>query len=186
MKRDGMFCVAAILTIIYLIAGPAALAAGDWEGRFTPKRMQGTWSSLIEIPPNDILGNPVPVSMPELDSFSAGGTAITSSAFPVMPLAVDEGSYLAAVEIGQGNWVFRGDHFVMTQWRFLTDTESGEPLGYLKITAEWTLPNWSQAEGSYHVEMLHLDMMTPYNKDGSPVVIEGPFDMWRLPVESLP
>ena len=186
MKRDGMLFVVALLTMICVITGPAVLVAGNPEGKATPRRMQGTWSSMIEIPPNDILGNPETVYMPELDSFTSGGTAITSSAFPVMPLAVDEGSYLAAVEIGQGNWVFRGDHFVMTQWRFLTDTESGEPLGYLKITAEWTLPNRSQAEGSYHVEMLHLDMMTPYNKDGSPVVVAGPFDMWRLPVGSLP
>ena len=186
MKRDGMLCAVALLAIICAAAGSAALAAGDWEGRLLPRRMQGTWSSMIEIPPNDILGNPETVYMPELDSFTGGGTAITSSAFPVMPLAVDEGSFLAAVEIGQGNWAYRGDHFVMTQWRFLTDTITGAPLGYLKITAEWTLPAPGQAAGSYHVEMLHLDMTTPYNSDGSPVVVDGPFVMWRLPVESLP
>ena len=186
MKRDGMLCVVALLAMTFAAAGSAVLAAGDVDGRLLRRMMQGTWSSMIEIPPNDILGNPETVYMPELDSFTGGGTAITSSAFPVMPLAVDEGSFLAAVEIGQGNWAYRGDHFVMTQWRFLTDTITGAPLGYLKITAEWTLPAPGQAAGSYHVEMLHLDMTTPYNSDGSPVVVDGPFVMWRLPVESLP
>jgi hypothetical protein len=186
MKRDGMLFVVALLTMICVITGPAVLVAGNPEGKATPRRMQGTWSSMIEIPPNDILGNPVTVYMPELDSFTSGGTAITSSAFLVMPLDVDEGPYLAAVEIGQGNWRFKGGQYAMTQWRFLTDTVAGEPLGYLKITAEWSLLTPGHAEGLYLVEMLELDMTTPYEKDGMPVVVEGPFEMWRLPVESLP
>jgi hypothetical protein len=34
--------------------------------------------------------------------------------------------------------------------------------------------------------MLHLDMTTPYTTGKNPVVVAGPFEMWRLPVESLP
>lgn len=186
MKRHAMLSVTVVLAILCLIGAPAALVAGSVVGKSISARMQGTWSSLIAIPPNDILGNQETMYLPELDSFTRDGNAITSSAASVLPIVVDVGEYLVAMEIGQGNWRFMNDNFVMTQWRFMTDASTGLPLGYLKVTSEWSLVNGMQAEGLYMAEMLQLDMSTPYTSDGSPVVIEGPFTLFRLPVEPLP
>lgn len=181
MSRKGLVTISLVLAVGCLLLGSSLLSAGA-----TPRKMNGTWSSIIEIPANPVLGNTETVYMPELDTFSTSGTAITSSASPVMPLNVDSGPYLAAVEIGQGNWIFRGGRFFMTQWRFLTDTDTGDPLGYLKVLVEWSLVSRNAATGTYQVEMLQLDMTTPYEVDGSPVVVGGAFDMWRLGVERLP
>jgi len=187
MALDRMSRVAVMLTIICLIAGSSALAVGQSEGKATPKKMNGTWSSIVTVPPNDILGNEDDLDLPELDTFSTAGTAITSAAASVMPLDLDQGFYLAAVGLGQGNWKFVGGHrFVMTQWRFLTDTNSGEPFGYIKVIAEWTLVNRNLAAGEYEVQILALDMMTPFTSDGTPAAVGGPFTMWRLPIERLP
>ena len=186
MKRYGMSRVAVILTIICLIVGPSALFAGQADGKATPKKMNGTWSSIVTVPPNDVLGNPVDVYFPEMDTFSTSGAVITS-ALGFMPLMLDEGSFLASVGIGQGNWKMAGGHrFVMTQWRFLADLDSGQPFGYMKIVAEWRLVNKNFAVGEYEVHILELDMTTPFNSGGVPAVVGGPFQMWRLPVEPLP
>jgi hypothetical protein len=190
MNRDGMSRIAVILTIICLIAGSSALVAGQSEGKATPKKMNGTWSSIVTIPPNDILGNAEDLDLPELDTFSTSGTVVTSSGASVMLLTLDQGGqeeFLAAVGIGQGTWKFVGGHrFVMTQWRFLTDFESGKPFGYIKVLSKWRLVNKNLAAGEYEVQMLALDMMTPLTFGGVPVVIGGPFAMWRLPIERLP
>jgi hypothetical protein len=187
MTINRMPRFAVMLTIICLIAGSSALAAGQSEGKATPKKMNGTWSSIVTVPPNDILGNEDDLDLPELDTFSTAGTAITSAAASVLPLDLDQGFHLAAVGLGQGNWKFVGRHrFVMTQWRFLTDTNSGEPFGYIKVIAEWTLVNRNLAAGEYEVQILALDMMTPFTSDGTPAAVSGPFTMWRLPIERLP
>ncbi len=182
MNRDGMSRVAVILAIICLIAGSSALVAGQSEGKATPKKMNGTWGSVVTVPPNDILGNPVDMDLPELDTFSTAGTVITSSGATVMPLVLDQGDFLASVGIGQGTWKFLGGRrFVMTQWRFLTDINSGEPFGYIKVLAEWRLVNKNLASGDYEVQILGLDMMTPFTSGGEPAAVGGPFTMWRLP-----
>lgn len=188
MKLGGMSRVAILLTIGCLIVGPTALFAGQL-GNATPKKMSGTWSSVVVVPPNDILGNTEDMPLPELDTFSGSGTVITSSGATVLPLNLDseEDFYLASVGIGQGNWKFIGKHrFVMTQWRFLTDMNTGEPFGYIKVLAELRLENKHQAIGEYEVQILELDMMTPYYSNGDPVRVSGPFFMRRLPIERLP
>ena len=188
MKLGGISRVAILLTIGCLVVGPAALFAGE-SGTATPKKMNGTWSSVVIVPPNDILGNTEDMPLPELDTFSGSGTVITSSGATVMPLTLDpqEELYLASVGIGQGNWKFIGNHrFIMTQWRFLTDLNTGEPFGYIKVLAEWRLQGKHQAIGEYEVQILELDMMTPYYSNGEPVRVGGPFFMQRLPIERLP
>jgi len=189
MKRDGTSRVAVILTIIcFFVVGASVLFAGQPNGKATPKKMNGTWSSIVTIPPNDILGNPVPVDLPELDTFSTAGTAITGAGASVMPMTLDEGFFLASLSIGQGNWKMAGGNFfVMTQWRFLTDLNTGELFGYLKVMAEWSLVDRNTAAGEYEVHILQLDMVTPFHSvGGDPAVVGGPFYMWRLPVEPLP
>ena len=187
MNRDGMSRVAVILTIICLIAGSSALVAGQSEGKATPKRMNGTWSSIVTVPPNVILGNEFDLDLPELDTFSTAGTVITSAGASVMYLFLDQGEFMAAVGIGQGSWKFIGGHrFVMTQWRFLTDMISGEPFGYIKVLSELKLVNKNAAIGEYEVQMLALDMETPFTSGGEPAAVGGPFAMWRLPIERLP
>jgi len=187
MNRDGMSRVAVILAIICLIAGSSALVAGQSEGKATPKKMNGTWSSIVTVPPNDILGNVEDLDLPELDTFSTAGTVITSAGASVLPLELDQGFFLASVGIGQGSWKFGGGHrFIMTQWRFLTDMSSGEPFGYIKVLAEWKLVNKNLAFGEYEVQMLALDMVTPFTSGGVPATVGGPFAMWRLPIEHLP
>ena len=183
MTRDLNSRVTVTLTLICLVAGSSVLFAGN----ATPKKMNGTWSSISTIPPNDILGNTEPVSLPELDTFSTSGTAISSSAATVLPLTTDQGIFLAATQIGQGSWKFKGGRrFAMTQWRFFSDATTGEPLGYLKLILEWRLSHWNAGQGVFQVEMLQLDMTTPYTSGGNPVVIQGPFAMWRLAIEPLP
>ena len=192
MARDRMSPVTVVVTIICLIAGSAALVAAQSEGNATPKKMNGTWSSIVTVPPNDILGNEEDLDLPELDTFSTSGTVITSTAASVMPLELDDGAggsitYLASVGIGQGNWKFIGRHrFVMTQWRFLTDMDTGQPFGYIKVLAEWELENKNFATGRYEVQILELDMMTPFTSGDVPAVVSGPFTMWRLPIKRLP
>jgi len=189
MKRDGISCAAVILAIICLIVGPSALFAGQPGGTAAPKKMNGTWGSMVTVPPNDILGNVVNVDLPELDTFSTSGTVITSAGASVMPLTLDQGFYLASVGLGQGNWKMAGgNRFVMTQWRFLTDMNSGEPFGYIKVLAEWILVGNNSVidEGEYEVQILQLDMMTPFTSGGIPAAVRGPFYMWRLPIEPLP
>ena len=185
MKRYGMSRVAVILTIICLIVGPSALFAGQPDGKAAPKKMNGTWSSIVTVPPNDVLGNPDDVYLPEMDTFSTSGTVITS-ALGFMPLNLDKGFFLVSVGIGQGNWKMAGGHrFVMTQWRFLTDLDSGQPFGYMKIVAEWRLVDKNLAFGEYEVHILKLDT-TPFNSGGVPAVVGGPFEMERLHIEYLP
>jgi hypothetical protein len=187
MKRNRMSRVAVILTIICFIVGASAVFAEQPNGKATPRKMNGTWSSIVTVPPNDILGNPVPVDLPELDTFSTAGTAITGAGASVMPMTLDEGFVLASLSIGQGNWKMAGGHlFVMTQWRFLTDMDTGELFGYLKVMAEWNLVDKNTASGEFEVHILHLDMVTPFHSGGAPAVVGGPFYMWRLPVEPLP
>ena len=187
MKLHGISRIAAVLTIACLIVGPTTLFAGQSGGKATPKKMNGTWSSIVTVPPNDILGNDVDVDLPELDTFSTAGTAITSAGASVMPLTLDQGFFLASVGLGQGNWkMVGGGRFAMTQWRFLTDMASGEPFGYIKVVAEWRLLNRRTAAGDYEVQILALDMMTPLTSGGIPAVVGGPFAMWRLPIERLP
>ena len=187
MKRDGISRVAVILTIICFIVGASAVFAGEPNGKATPRKMNGTWSSIVTIPPNDVLGNTVPVDLPELDTFSTAGTAITGAGASVMPLNLDEGFFLASLSIGQGNWKMAGGgRFIMTQWRFLADMATGEPFGYFKVIAEWSLVDKNTAAGEYEVQILQLDMMTPFHSGGAPAVVGGPFDMWRLPIEPLP
>ena len=180
----------AILMIVGLAVASAGLYAGQSAGHATPRKMNGTWSSIVVVPPNEILGNEEPMPLPELDTFSGSGTVVTSSGASVMPLTLDdpeEAFYLASVGIGQGNWKFTGTrHFVMTQWRFLTDMNTGEPFGYIKIFAEWDLVDRHEARGTYEVQILELDMMTPYLSGGEPVRVRGPFFMHRLRIEPLP
>ena len=149
--------------------------------------MNGTWSSVVAVPANDVLGNSETLYLPELDTFSTSGTVVTSSAAAVLELEIDGlGTILGATQIGQGNWRFRGGKFNSTQWRFLSNAATGQPVGYVKVIVEWHLVNRNTAEGVYQVEMLQLDMSTPFTSGGSPIVIPGFFEMWRLPVESLP
>ena len=175
-----------IATVSFVLVRTPNLPDASKRGRATPKKMNGTWSSIVTVPPNDVLGNPVDVYFPEMDTFSTSGAVITS-ALSFMPLMLDEGFFLASVGIGQGNWKMAGGHrFVMTQWRFLADPDSGQPFGYMKIVAEWRLVNKNFAVGEYEVHILELDMTTPFNSGGVPAVVGGPFEMTRLPIEYLP
>lgn len=187
MKNELRSCAVLIVAIVFLIAGPSALLAGQPGGAPAPKKLNGTWTSVVTVPPNDILANEEDVFLPELDTFSTSGTVITSAAASVLPLTLDEGFFLASVGIGQGNWkMTSGNHFVMTQWRFLTDLNTGEPFGYVKIIAEMGLQGRDYFSGEYEVHLLGLDMMTPLNSGGVPAVIGGPFEGWRLPIDHLP
>ena len=188
MKRYGMSRVAVILTIICLVAGPSALFAGQSDGKAAPKKMNGTWSSIVTVPPNPIMGNTEDVNLPEMDTFSTSGTVITSIAAPIMWLTLDQvGTRLTLFGIGQGTWKMAGGHrYVSTQWRFLTDMNTGEPFGYLKIVVEWGLVDNNYAAGEYEVQLLALDMETLFTSGGVPAVIDGPFQMSRLPIEYLP
>jgi hypothetical protein len=189
MRRLGTIPMVVALGLVCLMVGSSAVIAGQFEGKATPKKMNGTWSSVVVVPPNDILGNTEDMPLPELDTFSASGTVVTSAGATVLPLTLDseEDSYLASVGLGQGNWKFIGNHrFVMTQWRFLTDLNTGEPFGYIKVLAEWRLESKHQAIGEYEVQILELDMRTPYYSNGDPVRVSGPFFMQRLPIERLP
>jgi hypothetical protein len=176
-----------IATVSFVLVRTPNLPDVSKRGRATPKKMNGTWSSIVTVPPNDVLGNPVDVYLPEMDTFSTSGAVITSALASVMPLDLDQGFFFASVGLGQGNWKMVGGHrFVMTQWRFLTDMNTGEPFGYMKVLAEWTLVDKNSAVGEYEVQMLQLDMTTPFTSGGAPAAVRGPFNMWRLPVESLP
>jgi len=172
-------------TLVILAIG-TLLIAPVLANAATTKKMNGTWASLSEIPPNDMLGTTAPLVIPQLDTFSTSGTVVTSSGASVLALATDQGNFLASVGIGQGSWKFRGGRFTMTEWHFINDMATGQPVGYMKTTAEWSLANKKIGAGSYHVEMLHLDMTTPYTSGGSPAAVSGSFQMWRMPVESLP
>jgi hypothetical protein len=185
MKRAGMLQIVIAVTILCLVLGESALFAGQPQGP-NSRKMRGTWSSLVVVPPNDILGNTEPVFLPELDTFTHSRTSITSSSATILPVETDQGSFLTATGIGQGNWKFEGGRFIATQWRFISDVSNGQPLGYLRMLVEWQLLDNNSGEGSYRVEIFQLDMTTPYTSGGSPIMIEGPFTIWRLPIEPLP
>ena len=48
------------------------------------------------------------------------------------------------------------------------------------------LLNWNEASSVYQVQILELEMMTPYLSGGEPVRVRGLFYMTRLPIEPLP
>lgn len=169
----------AVLTVVCLVASAASLEAGG-------KKLRGTWQSLSVLPPTAVLGNSEPMLMPELDTFTACGAVLTSSAASVMPLRTDQGRFLGSVGLGQGTYKFKGNRFVMTQWRFLMNVESGEPLGYLRIINEFTLAGKKAGQGQFQAELMMLDRETPYTSDGEPIVIAGDFQMEQLQVQELP
>jgi hypothetical protein len=140
--------------------------------------MNGTWLAMVEIPD-------VPDALPELLTFSTSGTVVASTGFPPFPFDFDQGSVVAAPKIGQGNWVFRGGMFRGTQLRFLVDLSTYMPIGFTKLVSEWRLLDRNTARGSYRAEVLQPNM-SPYTIGGVPVVFEDEFEMYRLPVESLP
>jgi hypothetical protein len=179
MEPENRARVLAVLAIGCLLAGVVAVEAAS------PKKMNGTWISFSVIPPNDILGNPDPMVLPEFETFSTSGTIITSSSATVMPLTTDEGSFPALVGLGQGNWKFRGGEFLMTQWRFLVNATDYQPVGFLKISNRWTLQNKKRGGGVYQVELLDLDM-EPLHSGGDPIVITGAFEIQLMPVEAMP
>ena len=164
-----------LLMVGCLLVGASVLHAG----KATPRKMNGTWFALVEMS-----GAPVP--LPELLTFSTSGISIASNGFPPMPFDFDDfDPFMAVIKIGQGNWTFRAGKFKGTQLRFVTDLNTGMPIGYTKLIAEWYLLNRNAAEGSYRAEILQPDM-SPYTIGGTPVVFEGAFEMFRLPIESLP
>ena len=84
-----------------------------------------------------------------------------------------------------GNWVYMGGGVMaMTQWRFMTDFSTFEPLGYLRIIVEFTLDGKASAAGPFRAELLEFDLVTPIYSDGVPVVVEGSVSMFKLPVMS--
>ena len=168
------------LTVSLLVAvGCLVLGATTLEAGATPRKMNGTWFVIVELP-----GAPGP--MPELVTYSASGTSIASAGFPPMPFDFDDTPpFMGTALVGQGNWRFRGGKFTGTQLRFLTELGTGMPMGYTKLIAEWHLVSRNAAEGSYRAEVLQPDM-APYTIGGFPVVFEGSFEMFRLPIESLP
>jgi hypothetical protein len=168
-----------ILMIGSLLMGPAVAHSA------TPTKMNGTWASLAEIPPNDMLGNTVAIVLFQLDTFSTSGTVVTSSGAPVLAIATDQGSFVGTVGIGQGSWKYRSGRFSSTQWHFINNVTTGQLVGYMKTIAEWSLANKKTAAGSYRVEMLQLDMTTPFTSGGSPAAVSGSFQMRRMPVERL-
>ena len=180
MNKQKLTGALVILAIGTLLIGPAIAEAA------TTKKMNGTWASLSEIPPNDMLGNTVALVFPTLDTYAASGTVVTSSGASVLAVETDQGSFVGTVGIGQGAWKYRGGRFISTQWHFINDVATGQPVGYMKTTAEWSLANKKIGAGSYQVELLQLDMMTPYTSGGSPAALSGPLQMWRMPVESFP
>ena len=64
--------------------------------------------------------------------------------------------------------------------------DTGEPFGYMKVLSELKLVNKNAAIGAYEVQMLALDMETPFTSGGVPAAVGGSFAMWRLPIERLP
>ena len=165
-----------LLAVGCLLLGPSVLGAGA-----TPRKMNGTWLALVEV----TLAPGQTEILPELVTYSTSGTSIASTGFPPMPLPFDQGPFTATIKVGQGNWVFRGGMFKGAQLRFVTDLNTGMPMGYTKLITEWHLVNRNAAEGSYRAEILQPDM-SPYTIGGTPVVFEGAFEMFRLPIESLP
>jgi hypothetical protein len=59
------------------------------------------------------------------------------------------------------------------------------PIGYSKLVSEWELLDRNTGRGDYRLEILRLDL-EPHTIAGQPIVFEGPYEMFRLPVESLP
>ena len=165
-----------LLAVGCLLLEPSLLGAGA-----TPRKMNGTWFALVEvtIPPGPT------VELPELGTFSTSGTIIMSTGFPPMALPFDQGPFTAVINVGQGNWKYRGGKFMGTQLRFISDQDTGMPMGYTKLISEWHLVNRNAAEGSYRAEILQPNM-EPYTIGGFPAVFEGSFEMFRLPIESLP
>ena len=96
-----------------------------WAGA-TPRKMDGTCLALVEvtIPPGPT------AELPALGSFFTSGTVVTSTGLPPMAPPFDQGAFTAVVNVGQGNWTYRGGKFKGTQLRFVTDLKTGMPMGY--------------------------------------------------------
>jgi hypothetical protein len=165
-----------VLAIGCLMLGSSLLSAGA-----SPRRMNGTWLAVVEvtIPPGPT------VELPELGTFATSGTVVMSTGFPPMTFPFDQGTFTAIVNLGQGNWTYRGGKFRGTQLRFVSELGTGMPKGYTKLISEWHLVDKKTAHGTYRAEILQPDMQ-PYTIGGQPVVFTGDFDMIRVPIESLP
>lgn len=187
MSRNRMSRLIVILTIVCLVGVASAAFAGPPKGKATPRKMSGSWSSIVTIPPNDVLGNPVDFEQRELDTFSAEGGVITTSEGWVLPLSLGGDVLFTSIGTGHGNWtIIGGDTLVSTQWRLLTNVDLGLAYGYAKILVEGRFQTKDYISGDFQVHLMELNMETPFYANGDPIVIEGPFDMWRLPIERMP
>jgi len=178
--------IVAILGItLALVLAPFATSV-EAAGNANPKWIAGTWSSIVTVPPNPFMGNEEDIFLPELDTFNGFGGMITTGAATVLPLVLDGEVVLVSMSTGQGNWEYLGGGTIgVTQWRFVSDALTTEPLGFMMIIVEMTFESREYAEGDYRVEFLELDMMTPILSDGVPVVIEGTSSLSALSVMPL-
>ena len=168
------------MALMLLVAGGLMLWPALAESGGHARWMKGTWMTIIpwEQSPTGFL--------PEIGSYDRSGTVVFQSGFPPVTLPLDGlGPVTFAPKVGLGSWKCRRGGFVGTQWRFLFDQSTGMPIGYSKMVGEWELLGRNTGRGDYRLEILRLDM-EPHTIAGQPIVFEGPFEMFKLPVESLP
>lgn len=109
MTVRKMLRLSLVLLVAGLILESTALLAGA-----TPRKMNGTWQSLVAVPPNDVLGNTQTEYLPEFDTYSTSGTVVTTSAAPILPLDFDQGAFLVGSQTGHGNEAIEG---TFDMWR---------------------------------------------------------------------
>jgi hypothetical protein len=168
------------MVLMLVLVGGLWLGPAPGEAGGHARWMKGTWMTIIpwEQSPTGFL--------PEIGSFDLSGTVVYQSGFPPVTLPLDGlGPVTFAPKVGLGTWKCRRGAFAGTQWRFLYDLETGMPIGYSKLVSEWELLDRKTARGDYRVEILRLDM-EPHTVGGQPVVFEGSYEMFKLPVEPLP
>ena len=143
--RLPLFTALALVGLLLATAAPGL-------GEATPRKVAGTWISTLTIPDNPITG---PLVLEEIDTFTADGTVVTSSSLPFLELAP---GLLVLTSVGHGNWSsIGGGEYQSLQLRFLTDSASGMPAGYVKSTTIFRLEDRDRMSGEFSVQLLDPD-----------------------------
>jgi hypothetical protein len=140
------------LTVGCLLVSAVLLNADGRRGKATPRKVAGTWMSIVEVPDNPITG---PLVLEELDTFSADGTIITSSSAPFLEL---QPGLLVVSSAAHGIWKSTGGgNYMSHQLRFLTDTTTGMPMGYVRSVVRFRFLSRNEMTGTFTIQLLDPD-----------------------------